>query len=199
MQTLLLGTRNAGKIREITSILEDSGWSFASLQEFANVESPEEKGDTYVENAIAKARFYAAATGLAALADDSGLEVEALKGAPGVLAARYAGELASDSDRCELLLAELGKTGDLQRRARFVAVVVITSPDGTLLHVAEGICDGRITSEPRGTGGFGYDPLFIPNGYNQTFAELPQKTKNRISHRSRALIKTANFLRSFKS
>lgn len=199
MRRLLLGTRNPGKIREITSILQDCGWSLTSLQEFENVESPEETGDTYSENAIAKARFYAAATGLTALADDSGLEVEALDGAPGVLSARYAGSGASDADRRELLLFELSKTGDKDHRAHFVAVVAIASPDGTVMNVSEGICEGRITFEPRGTGGFGYDPLFVPDGYDQTFAELAQNVKNGISHRGRALIKTVDFLRSFKS
>ena len=196
MPSLLLGTRNPGKVREITNILEDSGWSFSSLQEFENVESPEENGDTYSDNAIVKARFYAAATGMHALADDSGLEVEALAGAPGVFSARYAGENASDAERRALLLSELAKTGDKDRRARFVSVVAIANPDGTILNISEGICEGIITSVPRGTGGFGYDPLFIPDGYDQTFAELPETIKNSISHRARALMQTNNFLKS---
>ena len=197
MPSLLLGTRNQGKIKEITSILEDSGWSFSSLQEFENVESPEENGETYSDNAIVKARFYAAATGLHALADDSGLEVEALAGAPGVYSARYAGENSSDAERRALLLSELAKTDDKDRRARFVSVVAIASPDGTIINVSEGVCEGIITSAPRGTGGFGYDPLFIPDGYDQTFAELPENVKNSISHRARALMKTNEFLKSF--
>ena len=194
MPSLLLGTRNRGKVKEITSILEDSGWSFSSLSEFEYVESPEEIGETYADNAMLKARFYAAATGQYALADDSGLEVEALAGAPGVLSARYAGENASDADRRELLLSQLA--GDNERKARFVSVVAIADPDGTVLNVSEGICEGTLTLAPRGTGGFGYDPLFIPDGYDQTFAELAPDVKNRISHRGRALIKTASFLRS---
>ena len=199
MPTLLLGTRNTGKVREITSILEDSGWSFCSLQEFQNVGSAEENGETYSANSITKARFYATATGLWALADDSGLEVDALAGAPGVYSARYAGEKASDGERRELLLSELGKVGASERRARFVAVVAIASADGEVLNVSEGICEGTITFTPRGEGGFGYDPLFVPDGYNQTFAELPENIKNRISHRARALIKTREFLKSCKS
>ena len=197
MPSLLLGTRNQGKVKEITSILEDSGWSFSSLQEFENVESPEENGETYSDNAIVKARFYAAATGLHALADDSGLEVEALAGAPGVYSARYAGENSSDAERRALLLSELAKTGDKDRRARFVSVVYIASPDGTIINVSEGVCEGIITSAPRGTGGFGYDPLFIPDGYDQTFAELPENVKNSISHRAREFMKTNEFLKSF--
>ena len=196
MPSLLLGTRNPGKLKEITSILEDSGWSFSSLQEFESVESPDENGETYSDNAIVKARFYAAATGMHALADDSGLEVDALAGAPGVLSARYAGKNASDAERRKLLLSELAKTDDKDRRARFVSVVAIASPDGTILNLSEGICEGVITSVPRGTGGFGYDPLFIPDGYDQTFAELAENVKNSISHRARALMKTNEFLKS---
>jgi len=194
MRLLLLGTRNPGKLREITSILEGSGWSFSSLQEFDHVGSAEENGVTYSENAIAKAQFYAAATGLVALADDSGLEVAALDGAPGVYSARYAGENASDADRRQLLLSELSKTSNTDRRARFVCVVAIADPAGTILNVSEGICNGTLTFAPRGDGGFGYDPLFIPDGYTETFAELPETIKNRISHRALALIQTKQFL-----
>ena len=194
MSSLLLGTRNPGKVIEITSILADSGWSFTSLQEFPNVGEAEENFVTFAENAIAKACFYASATGLCALADDSGLEVEALGGAPGVFSARYAGAHASDADRRTLLLSELAKTGDTNRRARFVAVVAIARPDGEILNLSEGICEGTITFTPRGTGGFGYDPLFIPDGYDQTFAELPDTIKNCISHRARALSGTREFL-----
>jgi XTP/dITP diphosphohydrolase len=194
MPTLLLGTRNLGKLREITSILEDSGWSFSSPPE--NIETPVEDGKTFTDNAIAKARFYATASGLWALADDSGLEVDALAGAPGVYSARYAGENASDADRRELLLSELAKVVDKDRRARFVSVVAIASADGKVLNVSEGICEGTLTFAPRGEGGFGYDPLFVPDGFSQTFAELPESVKNRISHRAQALIKTRQFLKS---
>ena len=191
---LLIGTRNPGKVKEITTILEDSGWSLSSLQEFELVGPAAEDGVTYTENAIAKARFYAAATGLLALADDSGLEVAALGGAPGVYSARYAGEGASDADRRALLLAELAKTDGGDRRARFVAAVAIADPNGVVLNVSEGICEGTITFESRGNSGFGYDPLFVPDGYNQTFAELPDEVKNRISHRARALRQTRDSL-----
>jgi len=191
---LLLGTRNPGKIKEITTIFEGSGWSFSSLQEFADVGPAAEDGATYAENAIAKAQFYAAATGLFALADDSGLEVAALGGAPGVFSARYAGADASDSDRRKLLLSELAKVDSRDRRARFVAAVAIAKPDGKVLNVSEGICEGTIIFEERGSGGFGYDPLFVPDGYDQTFAELPDDVKNRISHRARALMRTRDSL-----
>jgi XTP/dITP diphosphohydrolase len=197
-RVLVLGTQNPGKIKEIASILGDLDLSLWSLREFKNIEPPEENGDTYADNAIAKARFYAEATGLWVLADDSGLEVTALANAPGIFSARYAGENASDADRRELLLSELAKTGDQDRRARFVAVVAIANADGAVLNVAEGICEGAITFAPRGSGGFGYDPLFVPNGYDQTFAELPDNVKNGISHRARALLKTREFLRSYQ-
>ena len=194
MPSLLLGTRNPGKVKEITSILADAGWTFSSLQEFPDIAIAEENATTFKENAIAKARFYARATGLCALADDSGLEVEALGGAPGVFSARYAGENASDADRRALLLSELAKTGNTVRRARFVAVVAIAQPDGEVLNVSEGICEGTITFAPHGRNGFGYDPLFVPDGYDQTFAELPDTVKNMISHRARALMPTKEFL-----
>ena len=194
MRSLLLGTRNPGKVIEIVSILANSDWSFSSLQEFPNVGEAEENFATFTENAIAKAQFYASATGLCALADDSGLEVEALGGAPGVFSARYAGAHASDADRRTLLLSELAKVGESNRRARFVAVVAIATPNGEILNISEGTCSGTITFAPRGTGGFGYDPLFIPDGYDQTFAELPDTIKNQISHRARALMSAKLFL-----
>jgi XTP/dITP diphosphohydrolase len=194
MPILLLGTRNPGKLREITSILEGSGWSFSSLQEFDHIGSAEENGVTYSENAIAKAQFYSTSTGLIALADDSGLEVAALGGAPGVYSARDAGEHGSDADRRQLLLSELSKMNNPDLRARFVSVVAIADPGGTVLNVSEGICNGTLTFTPRGLGGFGYDPLFIPNGSTQTFAELPEHIKNLISHRALALVQTKEFL-----
>lgn len=194
--SLLLGTRNAGKVREIEGILGDVPWRIRSLQEFADIDVPAETGDTYADNAIIKARFYASATGLCALADDSGLEVEALDGAPGVFSARYAGAGASDADRRTLLLSELADLQAEQRKARFVCVVAIALPDGAVLNTSEGACNGKIIFEPRGNGGFGYDPLFVPDGFDKTFAELPETIKNQLSHRSRALLKTREFLLS---
>jgi len=194
--SLLLGTRNAGKVREIETILGDVPWRIRSLQEFGDIEVPAETGDTYADNAIIKARFYARATGLCALADDSGLEVEALGGAPGVYSARYAGAGASDADRRTLLLSELADVPVEQRAARFVCVVAIALPDGVVLNTSEGTCNGKIIFEPRGIGGFGYDPLFVPAGFDETFAELPDTIKNQLSHRARALLKTREFLTS---
>ena len=194
--SLLLGTRNAGKVREIESILGDVPWRIRSLEEFEDIEVPAETGDTYADNAIIKAQFYARATGLCALADDSGLEVEALDGAPGVYSARYAGAGASDADRRQLLLSELAAVPASERKARFVCVVAIALPEGTVLNTSEGTCNGKIIFEPRGTGGFGYDPLFVPDGFDKTFAELPDTIKNELSHRARALLKTREFLLS---
>lgn len=197
--SLLLGTRNVGKVHEIQIILGDVPWQIRSLREFEDVGVAAETADTYAENAILKAQFYARATGLCALADDSGLEVEALGGAPGVFSARYGGEDASDADRRVLLLSQLANVQEENRRARFVSVVAIADPDGNLLNVSEGTCSGRISFEPRGDGGFGYDPLFIPDGFEQTFAELADSIKNRISHRARALLKTREFLTSYRT
>lgn len=194
--SLLLGTRNVGKVREIESILGDVPWRIRSLEEFEDIEVPAETGDTYADNAIIKAQFYARATGLCALADDSGLEVEALGGAPGVYSARYAGAGASDADRRQLLLSELAAMPASQRNARFVCVVAIALPEGAVLNKSEGTCNGKIIFEPRGTGGFGYDPLFVPDGFDKTFAELPDTIKNELSHRARALLKTRDFLLS---
>ncbi|HKR15689.1 MAG TPA: RdgB/HAM1 family non-canonical purine NTP pyrophosphatase [Pyrinomonadaceae bacterium] len=196
LNSLLLGTRNPGKIHEIKLIIGDLGLELRSLQEFPGVEVAEENESAYSGNAIAKAVFYARATGLLALADDSGLEVEALGGAPGVLSARYAGEHATDADRRELLLSELTKTGIANRRARFVCAIAIARADGEVLNLSEGICEGAITFAPRGDSGFGYDPLFIPDGYNQTFGELSDEIKNHISHRARALQKIHHWLTS---
>lgn len=193
---LLLGTRNPGKIHELKLILGDLSFELHSLQEFEGVEVAEENEETYAGNAIAKAQFYARATGMTALADDSGLEVEALGGAPGVLSARYAGEHATDADRRELLLREIARTGSENRRARFVCAIAVATAAGDVLNVSEGICPGAITFAPRGESGFGYDPLFVPDGYTQTFAELSDEVKNHLSHRARALIKLKSFLES---
>ena len=194
MRSLLLGTRNPGKIYEIKLILGNLPLEFSSLNDFPHVAVAIEDADTYAGNAIKKARFYAASTGRPALADDSGLEVEALGGAPGVISARYAGEHANDADRRKLLLSELAKTGSNNRRARFVCAIAIATVAGEVLNLSEGICEGTITFEPRGNSGFGYDPLFIPDDYNETFAELSDDVKNQISHRARALMKLRDFL-----
>lgn len=196
MTKLLIGTGNVGKLREIKLILGDVSYELVSLADFADIETPDEHGATYAENAILKAKSYATQTGLLTLADDSGLEVEALNWLPGVLSARYAGDHASDADRRSLLLSELSKVGTQTRVARFVCVVAIANP-ADVINVAEGVCPGEITDAARGLGGFGYDPLFVPDGYDLTFAELPDGLKNQISHRGRALSKAREFLLAY--
>lgn len=183
---LVMATRNEKKRKELAVLLEGSGIRVEGLEALEPVPPEvEETGTTFAENALLKARAVAAA-GVWAIADDSGLEVDALGGEPGVRSARFAGEGATDADNNALLLRRLEGVEAARRTARFVAVIALVSPDGEEW-VWEGTCPGTITFAPRGEGGFGYDPLFVPEGYEQTFAELPAEVKNRISHRARAL------------
>jgi XTP/dITP diphosphohydrolase len=199
MTKLLIGTGNIGKLREIKTILGDLPYEIVSLADFNDLETPEETGATYNANAILKADSYARQTGLLTLADDSGLEVEALNWGPGVLSARYAGDDASDADRRSLLLSEFAKTGSQNRTARFVCFVAIAFPERpSIISLTEGVCTGRVIDVARGAGGFGYDPLFVPDGYDLTFAELPDNVKNRISHRGRAFAEAREFLIEYK-
>jgi len=182
---LVLATGNPGKVAEFAALLAPHGLRLANLADFPDVAMPEE-GDDYAANAAAKARTVAAATGLPALADDSGIEVEALDGRPGPRSARYGGAGLDDRRRCARLLEELAATGDAARRARFVCEAALAHPDGSVER-GFGECRGRILPAPRGAGGFGYDPIFEPDGYDCSMAELPAATKDRISHRGRAL------------
>lgn len=194
---LVVGTNNAGKIRELNELLKDLPVEISGLNNFENIADVEETGATFADNAILKATDYARQTGLWALSDDSGLEVEALDGAPGVYSARYAGEKAGDADRIEKLLHELTATGDAVRRARFVSVMAVADETGEIRFLAEGVCEGTIAPDPRGTNGFGYDPIFVPDGYTETFGELSSTVKQEISHRSRAIKKIIRFFRDF--
>ncbi|MGH9879915.1 MAG: RdgB/HAM1 family non-canonical purine NTP pyrophosphatase [Pyrinomonadaceae bacterium] len=189
---LLIGTRNQGKIQEIRNALKELPLVLRTLDEFPGLNEPIELDRSYEENAVIKARHYSEQTGFCTLADDSGLEVEALGGAPGVLSARYGGKNISDEDRVNLLLAELNQTDN--RRARFICVIAIAGLSSTT--VAYGASTGRIAEAPRGKNGFGYDPVFIPDGYGKTFAELTTSVKDRISHRGRALAKAREYLKS---
>ena len=184
---LLVATHNEGKLREFQHLLSDLSFALCSLGDFPAIRPVPETGCSFIENASLKAARYATQAQLLTLADDSGLEVAALGGAPGVFSARYGGAFASDTERIDKLLAELVATGAAERRARFVSAVAIASADGKVLDVSLGICEGHIALAPRGSGGFGYDPVFIPNGYDLTFAELPAEIKNQISHRAQAL------------
>jgi XTP/dITP diphosphohydrolase len=182
---LLLATNNTGKVKEYRSLLEGIQFDLATPKELGITTAVEETGDTYRENAQLKACVLAAQSGLLTLADDSGIEVDALHGAPGVISARYAGENASDSERVSFLLAKLKDVPQEERMARFYCVIAVAHPDGKV-YFCEGECKGMITFEPSGANGFGYDPIFYLPEYGKTMAELPADVKNRISHRARA-------------
>jgi XTP/dITP diphosphohydrolase len=184
---LLLGSANQGKLRELRTILDGLPVELVGLAEVGLGDQPEveETGDTFLENALLKARAYAAWSGLAAVADDSGLEVDALGGAPGVRSARYAGQGAGDQANLDKLLAELSGVPPERRTARFrCAAVLYDSGQGTW-H-AEAAWEGRVLEAPRGSGGFGYDPVFLPDGWDKTSAEVDQATKDAASHRGKA-------------
>lgn len=185
---IVLASANPKKAAELAGILGASGLQVELLPRPTEVADVVEDEDSFLGNARLKAVALAEATGLPALADDSGLEVDALGGAPGVHSARYAGESATDGDNVVKLLAELAGAGSVEdRSARFRAVVVLRWPDGAEV-VAEGTVEGTIASSPRGDGGFGYDPVFVPvEGDGRTFAEMEPDEKHAISHRGRAL------------
>lgn len=188
MKRVIIATNNAHKVTEIRDTFSDLGWECLSLKEAGIESDPEENGTTLVENARIKARAAHELSGCAVLADDSGLLVDALGGAPGVYSSRYAGEDASDSDNNELLLKNLVDNAPEDRKAHFSCVLVFIDEDGTET-VAEGRVDGLIGFEERGTEGFGYDPLFLPDdfGNEKTFSELGLEEKQKVSHRARAL------------
>lgn len=183
---LVLATRNAGKAREIAAIYDHLAIAWLSLAEMPHIGAAAEEGHTYAENAAAKARTVAVAARLPALADDSGVEIDALGGAPGVHSARFLGPSATDAQRNARIIRELQGIPEARRTARYVAVVAVALPDGSV-RVFEGACEGSIARAPRGSGGFGYDPIFVPAGETRTMAEIPAGIKNRISHRARAL------------
>lgn len=187
MQKVVLATGNAGKVRELADLLGDFGLDVVAQTELG-VESAEETGLTFIENAILKARHAALVTGLPAIADDSGLAVDVLGGAPGIYSARYAGVDASDNQNLEKLLATLKDVPDEQRKARFHCVLVYMrhAEDPTPL-VCHGSWEGHITREAAGQGGFGYDPIFFVPSEGKTAAELTRDEKRAISHRGRAL------------
>ena len=184
---LLLATANQGKLRELRTILDGLGVELVGLAEAGLGEPPEveESGDTFLENALLKGRAYAAWSGLAAVADDSGLEVDALGGAPGVRSARYAGPGASDQANLDKLLTALSGVPPERRTARFRCAAVLVDPEAGEWH-AEAAWEGRLLDAPRGSGGFGYDPVFLPDGWELTSAEVDQATKDAASHRGQA-------------
>jgi len=186
---LVAATTNAGKLRELTALLAGSGVAVRALADFPAAPPVAEDGDTFLANARLKAHAAARHCGVAALADDSGLEVDALAGLPGVRSARFAADAGAgsgDAANVTLLLARLAAVPTAARTARFRCAVVVARPDGAELH-AEGTCEGVIAAAPRGAGGFGYDPVFVARGSAHTFAELAAAEKDRLSHRARAL------------
>lgn len=185
---VIIATNNAHKVEEITSALDFEGWRFETLREAGVESNPLEDGETFVDNARIKARAVFELTGCATLADDSGLIVDALDGAPGVHSSRYAGEDGNDVANNEKLLRELAGVADEERTARFACVLVFLDDNGDEA-VAEGFVEGRIGQSLTGNGGFGYDPLFLPDEFNgaKTMAEVTQDEKNAISHRGNAL------------
>jgi XTP/dITP diphosphohydrolase len=188
---ILIATRNPGKLREYRDLLADLSTGTESLEwvlltDIGIETDVEETGQTFEENARLKAAAYSQMSGLLTLADDSGLEVDALDGAPGIKSARYAGPGASDGDRYRKLLHELEGIPLEARTARFRCVVAVSTPEGEI-HTASGDCPGQIAFEPRGSFGFGYDPVFYMPDRGLTMAELPPEIKNQISHRARAL------------
>jgi len=191
---IVLASSNPGKLREFRAALSDLGLELVAMEAVGLRALPSETGFSYAENALLKAATAALHSGLPALADDSGLEVEALGGAPGLYSARFGGEGLSDGERCAYLLSRLKETPREARAARFVSVIALAMPSGTF-EVFEGVCEGTILLGPRGDGGFGYDPAFFSPELGKTFAEAELSEKQRVSHRGRALAQLAAWLR----
>jgi len=194
MDTLVLATRNEGKVKELRSVLDPLGIQLKSSADFPELEEVIEDRETLEGNACKKARYTSSVTGYPALADDTGLEVNALAGRPGVYSARYAGADATDQQNINKLLNELNQKAVEHRKAQFRTVIALVSSSGS--HTFEGICPGMITNKEQGEGGCGYDPVFVPQGYEQTFAELNTDIKNKISHRGKAIQQLLNWLKA---
>ncbi|MGO9120328.1 MAG: XTP/dITP diphosphatase [Desulfomonilaceae bacterium] len=190
---LLIATKNKGKIREIRALLKDIPIILLPLSSFPHLPDVLEDGETFRENALKKARIIAHSSGIVTLADDSGLCIDALDGRPGVLSARYAGQEATDAEKCARILKEMEQVPERLRTATFVCIIALVTPQGEEI-VFKGTCEGIITHEIRGAAGFGYDPIFYYPGSGCTFAEMDSEAKNRVSHRGRALHEFRNYL-----
>jgi XTP/dITP diphosphohydrolase len=194
---IILATQNQGKVRELQELLVNEGIEVLSLRDIPDWEDVEENGETFADNAALKARAAAKRTGLIALADDSGLEVDELDGAPGIFSARYAGEPKDDERNNDQLLDRLETIPDDQRTARFRCALVVATPGGKEYHT-EGTVEGQILRQRRGQAGFGYDPIFYLPEYARTMAELTLTEKNKLSHRARAFRKALPILQALK-
>jgi len=192
---LLIGSRNKKKAAELAEILKNLPWDVVDLSRFPDVPRPVEDGETFEDNAVAKALYYAEKCGLWCVADDSGLEVDALGGAPGIFSARYAGEDADDEANNAKLLEAMKDVPSEKRTARFVCCAAVAKLSGDV-NIRTGTVEGHIAHKCKGKNGFGYDPLFIPCGYDQTFAQMNTATKNAISHRGLAFSKIRDHLAS---
>lgn len=194
-KNLLIATRNAKKQRELQDLLAEAGWTVVTLREFPDCPEVEEDGVTFLENAQKKAVFASKYTGLITLADDSGLAVDALNGAPGVFSARYArGEDSTDEENLQKVLREMKDVPEGNRTARFVCAAVLAEGDRVLFSTQQNV-EGRLTFEAHGAGGFGYDPIFFYPPFGKTFAEVPIEAKHSVSHRGKALNEIVQFLR----
>lgn len=194
---ILLATKNEGKASELRALLAELPINIYSLNEFPQIQDVEETGRTFSQNAILKAQRYAKLSGISALADDSGLEVFALGRAPGIYSARYAGEFSTDEEKITKLLNALSNHDKDDRNARFVCVMAFANVSGEIQRLATGICPGKIALQTLGTKGFGYDPIFIPRGYENSFGQLSEIVKSQISHRARATQKIIRYLKTF--
>ncbi len=191
---IVIATGNAGKIREIEAILKEFPWGIVPIHHVVPDFTVVEDGQTYAENAIKKAKQAVRLTGMLAIADDSGLEVDALDGAPGIYSARFGGETLPFPEKIDLLLQKLASVSD--RSARFRCLLAVASPEGGVATV-EGVCEGSISTEAKGQCGFGFDPVFFLTEYQKTMAELEPAVKNAISHRAKALSLLPALMRSF--
>lgn len=191
---VVLATRNPGKVRELLDLLQDLPLQVYTLAAFPQIQDLSEDGLTYTENAISKAMAVARLTRRVAVADDSGIEIDALQGAPGPHSRRFLGDGISDTARNARILKLLAGAPAKSRAARYRAVVAVATPEGTA-RTFEGICEGQIATAPRGSHGFGYDPIFLVPQYGKTMAQLPMTVKNRISHRARAMAAARVYLR----
>jgi XTP/dITP diphosphohydrolase len=194
MKTLVVATRNVYKFNEISELLQDLDYNLMYLNDFESIMDIEENGSSFQDNAIKKAEEVYGSLKIMTLADDSGIEVDALNGAPGIYSARYAGDNATDEKNNALLLKNLENVDDEKRTAQYVCVLALA--DENEMKTFSAVCKGKIIREMKGTNGFGYDPMFIPVGYDKTFGELDPSVKMQISHRALALMQLREYLMS---